>query len=887
MNARLVPDEPSAIDEISGAHQHIAKTIATLIKRSPGGKFIKLEGQWGAGKSTVVRLLVEELINKQDGGGNNDEFLIFQYDAWVHSGDHLRRAFLASFVRRLTSGGWLFKQGEPKEKQRLDDGLDYIARRFKITKKTTQHFFSERAKLVLAGLLGFGLSVPFLLEIIKREMAVRSSLVLGVEALVIGLLGAIVIHLVADDLLGVLLKRAPDGEQTSVTETPDPTSVEFQDMFRDLMRAAMIEPNRKLLIVVDNLDRLEAEDMRATWSLLRSFLDNPLFESEEWFSRVWILVPIADSGKLAHASQSSLGHTASAIASSTMEKIFQVRFNVPPPMLHSWKSYMLNKLVFAFGTSSEDFNDILRLYEIHGEDVRTPRGIISFVNDLVILQMEWGARVPLAILAAYLVSRETLSKESFAASPPVLQIVNGPNLQMTFAMLHLHAASEDEASYLLLRPKLESLLDMGSASDVRELLKRSPGVIHVLDRYIREDIRTYGNAQARLLQALCALGPLIVEGRENADTTYFPSDRVAHLLASVYVAISQAPSLSLSHSHVVEGVLALISIDESASRAVTAILDALRRPVSSGPEASSTWMPPRDERSIWMKNLVALLSIPAVKDVFGDGDAARLILPLNPVEWSELCAELENGDHSWILARCDAGVPTDVLESSLINRIMQSVPAAPDFALLRQIRRRGNMDIFDNICIQLSLKYQQIDLEHADHAVHAFSGLLAVDKAALKPFIRKLIENGVLLRYYMAEQSVRQSSRGVVFTLLIVWAADGGLLKISPTGVDEVLRASDSVNNLLKGNVGLNEHQIANYADMLCRLELFDVLAYPYFSDFPRGLLRDLIPAVAKSEIFRDRLKSASDAASEWERFAATYALPASVVNRLQSAASE
>ena len=44
MNARLVPDEPSAIDEISGAHQHIAKTIATLIKQSPGGKFIKLEG---------------------------------------------------------------------------------------------------------------------------------------------------------------------------------------------------------------------------------------------------------------------------------------------------------------------------------------------------------------------------------------------------------------------------------------------------------------------------------------------------------------------------------------------------------------------------------------------------------------------------------------------------------------------------------------------------------------------------------------------------------------------------------------------------------------------------------------------------------------------------
>ena len=98
MNARLVPDEPSAIDEISGAHQHIAKTIATLIKQSPGGKFIKLEGQWGAGKSTVVRLLVEELIDKQDGEKNNDEFLIFQYDAWVHSGDHLRRAFLASFV---------------------------------------------------------------------------------------------------------------------------------------------------------------------------------------------------------------------------------------------------------------------------------------------------------------------------------------------------------------------------------------------------------------------------------------------------------------------------------------------------------------------------------------------------------------------------------------------------------------------------------------------------------------------------------------------------------------------------------------------------------------------------------------------------------------------
>lgn len=53
----LLISDPSEIDEFGGSHNRIALAIANLIKTEKGGKSIGLEGEWGTGKSTIIKLL--------------------------------------------------------------------------------------------------------------------------------------------------------------------------------------------------------------------------------------------------------------------------------------------------------------------------------------------------------------------------------------------------------------------------------------------------------------------------------------------------------------------------------------------------------------------------------------------------------------------------------------------------------------------------------------------------------------------------------------------------------------------------------------------------------------------------------------------------------------
>lgn len=81
----LLPDDPATSDELGGAHQRVTKAISQLIKSESGGITVGLEGKWGSGKSTVVKLLENELPSS-----DRNRYSIFYFDAWAHEGDPLR-----------------------------------------------------------------------------------------------------------------------------------------------------------------------------------------------------------------------------------------------------------------------------------------------------------------------------------------------------------------------------------------------------------------------------------------------------------------------------------------------------------------------------------------------------------------------------------------------------------------------------------------------------------------------------------------------------------------------------------------------------------------------------------------------------------------------------
>ena len=98
--AKRINDDPSDEDGFSGhGHTRTAQALKQeLLQLSNEDGAIGLEGDWGSGKSTVIRL-AEDLISKDS--SHDHEFLFFEFDLWIHQTDDFKRAFLISFL------GWL------------------------------------------------------------------------------------------------------------------------------------------------------------------------------------------------------------------------------------------------------------------------------------------------------------------------------------------------------------------------------------------------------------------------------------------------------------------------------------------------------------------------------------------------------------------------------------------------------------------------------------------------------------------------------------------------------------------------------------------------------------------------------------------------------------
>ena len=138
---KLVRDRPIEGDEADGegAHQRLASALADLMRyEKVGGVSVGLEGSWGSGKTSVLKLLLNELrkagelVERPRGGGGGEcDFAVVTFDAWAHEKDPLRRTFLETVIPHLLGIGWV----RERDRWRWERRLQIIAQR--LESKTT------------------------------------------------------------------------------------------------------------------------------------------------------------------------------------------------------------------------------------------------------------------------------------------------------------------------------------------------------------------------------------------------------------------------------------------------------------------------------------------------------------------------------------------------------------------------------------------------------------------------------------------------------------------------------------------------------------------------------------------------------------------------------
>lgn len=404
---RLITDTPSDADAFGG-HSRVASALRQLLQNESGAKAVALEGRWGSGKSTILNLLRDQL--------SEDEWTFIQFDAWAHEGDPLRRVFLDKTTEVLKSKQWV-------ESQVWDSRLERLRRRISEQDTRTSPRLTRLGHLVIASLL---VLVPTGLALFSSGL--DSRLYLGGDPIWRAWFG---VGLIATPVLLVLLARLSpfrlllvgeqaDGqnidqsgllaqlwfrrvthEHSETVEDPEPTSIEFAEYFGDLMEEALSSKDRRIVIALDNLDRVTPHLGVAVVTTLQTFLQQPDHDQPGWRDRAWFIVPYDREGMVSLWQHS--GHSYHEdVGGSFLDKMFSVRFTTPPIVLSDWRDYLRQMLRAAF--PEHDASELDLAGELIGMYVRTPptpRDLKKAVNQVGSLHRQWEDAFPLHHLALY------------------------------------------------------------------------------------------------------------------------------------------------------------------------------------------------------------------------------------------------------------------------------------------------------------------------------------------------------------------------------------------------------------------------------------------------------------------------------------------------------
>jgi len=580
-------------EDAFGGHEKVANAIYGIIKdEEEGGKAIALSGSFGSGKSTVVDFLKRK-FNHEEKRSEKDTG-IFIFDAWEHQGNPLRRAFIEEYIDFLRNDvGWA-NEKEYKEQ------LDLVSKNREEINTTTEPSLTTLggwfALLLLLMPLGLGLFRAGMMD--DAHWFLYWS---GLGLLVLPFLYLIGVYVcwrpfteeqkerlkhrlnlpkfgIKDffsknrtpfhrkSIFNFFSKKSREKIKSTSLKSPDPTTIEFQDVFNTITTEVLENKDRNLIIVIDNIDRLTTKSSIDAWTTLRTFFENEN-KDWEWKDQFWLIAPfdlaelknlwsgldhLNDSGKNGESEKTS------EYVQAFVDKTFQVLFRVPQPVLSDWKVFFEKQLHKAFPNIGEEekktFKDISTLYQlkvIKKSGSPTPRDIKQFINRVGALYRIWHDKnIKLSTLAFYeLVAPQENKqiiqqlKENKLVDSTSKVIINEKELNRKLAAIHFNC-DLNKAYQILYGNQVAMALQNGQTKELLEYYE-TDGFRDVL----RSEFATILGNRVPLSLSNCALCLKSIEGESshNFDSNFYR-------LSNAYKEVSSIPPINQS---IGEGIIAI------------------------------------------------------------------------------------------------------------------------------------------------------------------------------------------------------------------------------------------------------------------------------------------------------------------------------------------
>lgn len=233
---------------------------------------------------------------------------------------------------------------------------------------------------------------------------------------------------------------------------------------------------RRLVLVVDNLDRLPETEAIEMWTTIRSFFLGaiPLDKLPTAFSMPAVVLPIDDSA-IARIYSGASDAEGPDLARSFMDKTFDITFHVNGPVLSDWNAYLAERMskVFGAGVAKRWAFDVGRLYARRPNKRVTPRDLNRLVNGIGALWLQWEPLgIPFFSVAYYAMSRAELEKDLIGElGKPLIDLRDhDPDWQRSLAAIHFGVQPE-HALQVLLEPQIRTAIQDTDHEEFEELVK--------------------------------------------------------------------------------------------------------------------------------------------------------------------------------------------------------------------------------------------------------------------------------------------------------------------------------------------------------------------------------------------------------------------------------
>lgn len=417
---KILQNVPVGDDEFDSKSQdHIAESIKNLILNIDNEKtpvrLIGIEGGWGTGKSNLVKILENKL--------ENQGYFFFLYDAWGHQEDLHRRAIieeLSDFVDKENICSTCDKLADIREETL---GTEVLVRTVQSPEFSWAFFFNV-----------LGIGCLLLVELIDGSDIVKNLPLFENLAFLGWILNAIpeLFFIIA---VGVIIREAFNeakrqsqsgkkiknigfffsclknktlrvyrkNEEKNTTAKRinqfNPSSNSFKKFLHAIDDGLQ---KNKLVIVIDNIDRMNKEKVKDIWATIHM-----CFSSAAELKNILVLVPF-DKNKIRDAfyqEEENESNTANdtdkkiitydtekinrlALVDDFIQKTFSLVFRVSLPVLSDWEAFFRKRWTAAFGSIQDEieFDYVKRIFDTFTE-VITPRNIIAFINEFATIKL--------------------------------------------------------------------------------------------------------------------------------------------------------------------------------------------------------------------------------------------------------------------------------------------------------------------------------------------------------------------------------------------------------------------------------------------------------------------------------------------------------------------